>query len=282
MADGFDEAGELKSFQKRVGDLLRPLSALTRLRARDAALAGQLDTRLRALPESSRIAAAMDEIRQRGTTLLRSVRQAREAELRRTETELLNGLRAAGRTPREVDGGWRIGSLEWQFDKSQARVRACFNREIVVAWTAIASRDEFDKLMASAEASLKSADLGGAIRRQLFWAAYQEARKGSKTALVLLKELYKQVRLQLVKLELESGKVDKRLESADFPRWRFLYNLDLYRSEAGSLPAEIRLGFETGSQADHARGLAMVLNGLEPSEPYKTFCYVFSVTGGSR
>ena len=31
------------------------------------------------------------------------------------------------------------------------------------------------------------------------------------------------MRVQLVKLELESGKVDKRLESADFPRWRFLY-----------------------------------------------------------
>ena len=178
MADAFDEPAELKAFQKRVGDLLRPLSALTRLRAREAALAEQLDSRLRALPDSPRVAAATDEIRQRGMVLLRSVRQAREAELRRTETELLNGLRAAGRAAREVDGGWRVGSLEWQFDKSQARVRAFFNREILVAWTSIASRDEFDKLMTSTEARLKNADLGGAVRRQLFWAAYQDARKG--------------------------------------------------------------------------------------------------------
>jgi hypothetical protein len=148
-----------------------------------------------------------------------------------------------------------------------------YNREVVLPWQAIASAADLNRLVADARAKLERYAVPEPLLADLLSSAFDHALAGSRSqakSLVPLPELYREFRIAQVRRTL-SGKPDRKLENADFPRFAFLYNLDRYRVTSGTKPGLVTL--ETGSQSDVQRGLGMVLNGLEATGDYRTYCY---------
>ena len=72
---------------------------------------------------------------------------------------------------------------------------------------------------------------------------------------------------------------DKKLVRTELPKWAFLFNLDCYRRDTSKHDAQQRLSLETGSQHDHQKGLAVIANGLDAREDYRSYCYIFRPAG---
>jgi hypothetical protein len=145
-----------------------------------------------------------------------------------------------------------------------------------VSWSPISSEADLEAVVAAAHAKLKGGELTADTRVKVFWKAYEAltaeraTKHASNPSVVPIGDFYREVRVQLVRNELE-GQPDRKLRYAEFPTWAFVFNFDRYRAESkGS--EEHRLGVQTGSQAERSK--AMTMNGLTPGEDYKDFCYV--------
>jgi hypothetical protein len=263
-------------------DLLRPLAALTKLTPEQAVDAGKLESLLRALPDGATLGAVVDEVKAEGLSLAERTRKDRETNFRRIEADYVNQAKASGHSVRELDTGWRIGLLELHVDRGQGRLRLLYNRELLQDWTAVGSLASFEKSVSIATDRLRKAEIPDDLLRRVFWNAYQESKKRGSSDRVPLRDLYRELRLELVRSELEGGRTERKLTFAEFPKWAFLYNLDRYRHQSASIPQEMRLALETGSQVDHTKGLSMVVGGLDPREPYKTYCYVHALGGRAQ
>ncbi len=147
-------------------------------------------------------------------------------------------------------------------------------------WTAIGRREDLDKLETEALGKLNAAAYPNEMLTAVFWDAYAQERQRRTTEgkaraeQVPILDFYREVRATLVRHELAGQKPDKRLQHVDLPCWRFLYNLDRYRALGPRVPESRKLGLQTGSQQEVARGLGLSVNGLDARQDYKTMCYV--------
>jgi hypothetical protein len=278
QTDLFDEPATLKVLQRDAQTLERQLDGLAKLKPGDADALEKLQKALSSMPTGEKFARAIDELRSRAEVVLSTAKTARAEAFRRHEADFIRDQRAAGTPVRELNTSWRVGPLELSFQRELSRARVLYNKEHVTAWTPIGSREDLEKLVSSAHKRLKSAALPADDLPDLMWETFEHARRtaeraGSGPERVPLVDFFRELRVVLARRELR-GKPDRKLIRTEFPLWAFLYNVDQYRRMLPGVSSDRRLNFETGSQQDHKKGIAMPLNGLDANSEYKPYCYV--------
>lgn len=257
--------------------LLGPLQSVTAVRPGAPDSLAKLEAALARLPGGDAFGQMVDGLRRKAAEAVARARRERIQAFRRIETDFVRGVQAQGESVREQANGWRVGPLEFQVRREQAQCRWLYNREVLAEWSMVTSLNDVERTRAKSLELLRKAALPEASLREAFWEAYRECirlQQGGKAnpSLVPLLDFYRQLRLTLVSRDL-AQRTDKKLSYAEFPKWAFLYNLDLYRTLSSSVPRETRLAFQTGSQQE-TRRLGVVTNGLDPGQDYKVVCYI--------
>lgn len=263
----------LKAAQRDAKRLAGLFDAIAKLKPSSAGFTEKLATAIDALPPADALVAAIGQIRSAAENRVRDARANRESIVRSVEADFVNGLRKNGAAIREVSDGWRIGEMQLELKRTAGQARLLYNREVVIPWQSIGSVSDLDRLVTDARGRLARYAIPDPLLTDLLSSALDCALSNSKSqtkSLVPLPELYKEFRVAQVRRTL-AGKPDRKLEHAEFPRFAFLYNLDRYRLMTG--PRSGVLTLETGSQSDVQRGIGMVLNGLEATADYRTYCY---------
>lgn len=252
--------------------LLKPLSRLSALKATSPSALEDFEKALETTPPYSGAAydAFLDECRR----AVQEERQRRQASFTRSVASFVNHLRGSGTDVREVDG-WRVGPLQLEMRPDRTQVRFLFDREPVVEWRSIASPDDVNDAYEDALTSLSEAELDVAVIAESLVDAYVHlSRRESR---VRIRDAYPELRVGLLRQQLR-GKPERTIKEFALPYWAFLYNLDRYRAAASSIPADQRLAFTTGSQAESAK-FGVTLNGLRTSDDYRTYCFLERMPG---
>src|ERR1035437_8654919 len=275
-----DEAAQIKALQKDARAVVKPLETLLSLKANDAAALDAIDKLIVSIPTGERFAAAVDEIRNRATALVAQARAGRSEQIRKIEADYVRARRAEGAVVKESgEGKWRIGRVELELDRPKARARVSYNHEQIVGWSPIATPPDLDSLLDKAEKLWTAAEIPSDTLCRAFHDAYEHLKRtigrGEGQSLrVPIKQFYPELRVALARQELTNG-ADKKLVRTELPKWAFLLNLDCYRRDTSMHDAQQRLSLETGSQHDHQKGLAVIGNGLDAREHYRSYCYIF-------
>jgi hypothetical protein len=267
------DSPDLKSLQKVLDTVLRPFVALLKVQPSNPKAMEQLAEALRPVPSGAAVAEPIDAAVAALRQYVDEHRSTRESGFRRIEAAFISSVRERVGSVKELESGWRVGFTELTVDRPQGRASVLYNGEIVIPWRPIQSDTDLAKLIDEAEKKLIAAELPHDQLRALMNAAYAEARRTTSSGRVPMPDFFRAFRLALVQDDLKSGKPEKKLRHAEFPRWVFLYNIDRYRERASELASD-RLDFEPGSQADNAKGLGMVVNGLARDGVHKKVCYV--------
>lgn len=265
---GFDPRALLARHQA----LSKPLSRLGALKATSPSALEDFEKALATIPASSGAAydAFIDECR----AVVQAERQHRQRSFTRSVGSFVNRLRSSGTDVREVDG-WRVGPLQLEVNPDRTQVRFLFDREPVTEWRSVASPEDLNDAYEHALSSLRDAELDvAAIAESLVDAYIHLSRRESR---VRIRDAYPELRVGLLRQQLR-GKPDRTIKEFAFPYWAFLYNLDRYRAAASSIPADQRLAFTTGSQAESAK-FGVTLNGLRTSDDYRTYCFLERMPG---
>ncbi len=282
----FDEKAELKVLQKEIARLEKVFSAFTKVKSTDTEALTKLQKALRTLPPGETFSKAVEELRIQIDDFIKQAQQVRRESFGRIEGDYIRTAKEQ-KLVREQARGWRVGPLEFEMEREQSRSRLLYNREVVLPWQSVQSRDDLEKLEIKALSMLEKSKLPDPVLMKVFWNAYQYIREQrvksgiSNSDMVPILDFYREVRAQLVRVQLETKKPDSKLAYMDLPRWAFLYNLDCYRA-IKPLTQEQRLGFQTGSQVEVSKGMGFVANGLDAREEYKTFCYVVAIRSTSH
>jgi len=268
----FDEKEAVKLFTKEAQGAAKGFLELTALRAGSPDIVKRLEEGLRSLPAHEHLGSAISGLRNRGEDLLAKLKKARVADFQVAEVAFVNALRHAGKVCREVEKGWRVDRFQLEVDRSSAKARLLLNRVPLTEWEHVSSPSDLETLLNGGDEKLSAAEVPAALFAEGLSNAFLRLSTTAGTR-VSLRDLYPETRLELLRSELATGRPDRKLRYADFPWWTYLYNLDLYRRTSQSIPADRRIIFETGSQHDGDRGLLLVLNGLDPGEEYRTYCW---------
>lgn len=269
-----DEKAELRALQAEYRKLGKLFDALGQVKPGNPESLDQLEKRLQALPSGELLGRAVEELRRKTQAFLDRVRHYRSEAFRRIETDFIREVRAREQFVRELDSGWRVGPFEIQVRREQSRVRFLYNHEVMIDWSPVGDGVDLDALQAKAVSMLESAALPEEQLTTVFWEAYQQLGRAQErgSELVPILDFYREVRVALVRHELQARRPDARLSHTEFPRWAFLYNVDRYRALRSQLDGG-RVGFETGSQQE-SRTKGMVVNGLDPRSDTRVVCYV--------
>lgn len=276
----FKEKDELLSLQAKFRKLISMFEAFTKVKPNDNDVLDKIEKALKMFPEEDTIGKTINELRKETQTFLDQARRERVRKFKRIEAEFIKNAQNEGKPVTELDNGWRVGMLEIKVKRDQFRVCFLYNHEILIPWSPVGSREDFEKLAKKASELLEKAALPEQILPEVFWNGYSEARlsctegKELSSHAVPILDFYRGIRIALFRYELKGQKPDKKARYAEFPRWAFLYNLDRYRAIAPSIPPEKRLGFQSGSQREVSQGKGVVINGLDAREDYKVVCYV--------
>jgi hypothetical protein len=82
-------------------------------------------------------------------------------------------------------------------------------------------------------------------------------------------KFYLEVRVALLRKALLAKQPDKEL-----PLWVFLYNLDRYCAASTQVPKNKKIGLQSGSQHEVSNKKAIIVNGLDAYQDYKTICHI--------
>lgn len=287
IEEGFDEGKAIKSFQKDVKSIGKYFEAFSKLKTGDAEVLDRLGKALKAIPPAELLGPAVEELRNNGLGLLDKAYQIRAADFKRCETAFIRQARDAGKATREFTQGWRVGSLELQVKREESRASFLYNGEILVKWQPVSTADDLIEMEKKALSMLEKLTLNQELLVRVMWEAYCEAsrrnQKNLNHSLVAISDLYREVRIALIRHSLDGKAPQKKLgEYTDFPKWAFLYNLDLLRALGSSVPTERRLTLETGSMKEVSKGKGFVVNGLQARNEYKVMVYASATSGVSH
>ncbi len=282
----FDEVKAIKDFQKDIKIVMKFFEVFTKLKPGDAEIIDQLGKALKALPQAEIIGQATEELRVKGTKILEIASKQRADGFKRCETAFIRNARETGKSVREFTQGWRVGPLELQVKREEARASFLYNGEMLLKWESISTAEDLATMEKNALSMLEQAALPGTILVEAFWEAYISAVKRNHTgvnpSLVQLLELYREFRISLIRKYMEGKAPNKKIDRyVDFPKWAFLYNLDLLRALGSNIPPERRLILQTGSMNEVSKGKGFVLNGLDAINEYKVMVYVLAPSGVS-
>jgi len=283
--ENFNEVQAIKDLQKEAKIIIKAFDAFIKVKASEPDALDKLNKALESMPDGKDTTALMGEFQLTAQSILNAVRQNRVKNFKRMETGYIQKVKESGKLLREFSNGWRIGPLEMQVDREQARISFWYNYENLIKWKPIANIEDIEKMEKKAVDMLEKATIPRGIIIQAFWAAYQEAmnRNMHKTnsTLVSITDLYIELRIVLVRQKIAGKTPHRKIDRyAEFPKWAFLYNLDLYRSLLTQIEPEKKLALQTGSMNEVSKGNGYVINGLEAQNEYKVMCYVRPVLEG--
>lgn len=268
---------QLKTVKRDARALLRPLEALSKLRASSASFVDDLTKALKKLPVPDAFADAVEELRGHAGDLLEAERRLRTEQFGRVEAAYIARVREEGKKLREFSSSWRIGPIELELNREQSKARVLYNKEEVIGWKPVAAAEDLEDLEAKARAQLEKQALSEDELVGVVAAAFRRGRAERRSApnpdLVPIHDLLREIRLELARRELSGSKPGRRLKTADFPMWALLYNLDCYRTISGRSGDGGLVGFQTGSMQEQQKGLGALLNGLDAVQDYRVFCY---------
>ena len=275
---------ESKEFDPReltnsLATVLRPLTRATDVRRGPTSLE-ELDAIMKTLPAG--IAASIEAARKAIEVGVATEKERRAASYGAVLASFIAASRDLGRTVREAEG-WRVDELELRTRPSEARVGFFYNRLQIGTWQGVGSIEDLERAYRSALEKLGQHDIAQDVLAEAVWDAYccLDVRSRKSTASVQIRDLHRELRAALVRYELRA-KPDKPIKGSELPGWAFLHNLDRYREFGASIPADKRVTFQTGSQADTQR-IGVTLNGLRADEEYRTYCYLqANLRGGDR
>lgn len=270
-------SNELKDLLKALEQTLAPFSRIASVLPGQAGAVQEVEQLLQKAPDPERLTRGLEEALRSLAAYCAKDREGREERFRLAETAYVKSMRELSKVT-ELGESWRIGKLELAADRAASKVRVLYNGEVVVDWQAVSSEQEIRQSMLKADQLLRSAAAALSDDQLIAVAAdaFALATGFGKSARVTMGEFYRSFRLALLRLELKSGKPDKKLQTVELPKWQFLFHVDRYRGASGP----DKLQFEPGSQADTAKGLAMTVNGLSEDGHLKKVCYV--VRGGTH
>lgn len=282
--DKFDEVQAIKDLKKEAKTIIRTFNTFIKVKVSEVEVLGKLNRALDSMPTAADMAAVTEEFQVRAQSVLAVARQDRIDNFRRLETGYIQRVKDSGKLLREVNSGWRIGPLEMQVEREFGRVSFWYNHEQLIKGKSIATVEDIEKIEEKSLNMLKKAAIPEEMLAQVFWEAYLEARKKNvrkrKAERVSLTDFYRELRIVLVRQKIAGRSLHRKIvQFADFPKWTFLYNLDLYRLLAQEIEIEKRLALETGSMTEVNKGNGYVINGLEAHNEYKVMCYACSVSG---
>ncbi|MHB8644265.1 MAG: hypothetical protein ACYDAR_00590 [Thermomicrobiales bacterium] len=268
---------------KRLG---APLTDIGMVRPAAADAAERIEAALRRVPSADALGATVDRLRVELREALERQQRIYTEEFRRHEAAFIHAVQEAGSPLREQNDGWRIGAVELEFRRGAARARALFNHEEIVRWGRVTDVSDLEQLEKKARTVLERAALPDELLIAVVWDAYTRSRTARITArrpsadVVPVLDFYRELRIALARYDLDKRPAAK-LAHSDMPKWSFLYNLDRYRALGATVPADQRLGFQTGSQAESTRGRCVTLNGLDATQDYKEFCHLLPPRGAA-
>lgn len=273
------DTSEFKDIQKEFRSLAKILARFGELKGQKADFTDELEKALSKIPDGATLGRAVEELKARAERVLSGVRSERRAAFGATVTAFLKGARERGVGTRDLGNSWRIGPLMLELQPEQGRGRVLYNHDVVVPWSRVGAPEDLEALERQGMEKLERAALAPEDLPDIVAAAFRRAEGETATGgsrqsgLVPVMSLLKELRLELARRELASGSPGKKLRTADFPLWALLYNLDRYRTLGESTSGHQRVAFQTGSQAEVAKGHGVTLNGLTAEQEYKVFCY---------
>jgi len=256
-------------------NLIAPFESLTKIKLGVHDSSTKLEKALKGIGNSAMFAAAIDDLKSKLDRALDDARTISEREFDRTISGFINDIRKSGNIVREIANGWRVEELQLEIRNHQCRF--LYNRELWInKWEAPQKIADLKRLFSEAKASMKRLRLPESKLPEAFWDTYETCQRSAsgrpERNEVLLKDFYKEFRITLARQDLDRN-VDRKFSYPEFPKWAFLYNLDLYISISSTLPFEKRLTLQTGSQ-EETRKFGYVTLGLNPADDYRQHVYI--------
>lgn len=283
--DDYNETQLFKDLQKEAKSLAKWFDKISKIKYSDQQFLVKLDKALQTLPEDTEFLQLYGDFKRNIQSFIVSAHTYRANNIKRLAAAYIRSAQQAGIQLREFTRGWRLGPLELQVDLEQAQISFWYNHENLIKWQSVGTVEDIQKAEQTALTMLEKAALPAEVLIQVFWEAYLEARRRNSrsldASLVSLNEFYREVRITLIRNRLNPKKPNMKIDRyVEFPKYAFLYNIDLYRQMSSQIPAEIRLAWQTGSMNEVNKGNGMIVNGLDAINEYKVMCYVRQAAEG--
>lgn len=270
-------AEDYKFLGKQWRALSRPFTQLGKARLDTLDGLDEIEKQLKKMGSGELVSNEIVKLLQATARAVHEEKKRRAESFNRSVTTFILELKREGEECKEIDSSWRIGPLELVIDRKQPLIKFRYNAIDVSSLEPVLDHEDLRKKWGQALQTLKGTRIEEKLLVDSLWNAYQAIqekykKKNLARRNVPLGELYPEMRVELVRLELKEGKAGKKIKHGVLPEWAFCYNLDLYRALPTSTKLEKVLSFETGGQREQSK--AMTLNGLDPTQPYKSFNYV--------
>ncbi len=261
--------GHLKALKQLIG----PLEKATKLKETDPGYVSELVSLSRKFPKGDQL----DDLTGKIGKELVAESSRRQGDFQRAIATFINSKKKVGASVRESGEGWRVDSLTLAIDVDRVQVKALYNKEILLDARIIQSESDIDAYVKEASEKLRDAILDdgqvlfeAAIKR---CAAFRGAQRIENPSRVPLMEVYTEVAAEIVRRSYANKRTQTKPLVFDFPLWSFLYNLDVLLASSRDYASQ-RFELDTGSQAEHAKKMAVVLYGLDANTDQKQYCYI--------
>lgn len=282
-SSGQDFRQDIKRLQKEMSIVIKPLEDITKIKSKDSKFLTDLNKATQDIPPVEYLLERLEQVRAEMHELVRKQLEDMVKSFKHIETQYIKNVMNNGRKIRESALGWRIERLEMQAKPEKSQVRYLYNEEVVVDWQPISNVEDIIQLEHQATSNLDKWAIPAESKPALFFEAYRSAQlmqENTHRDLINISDFYRELRLALIRrTDLKVKPQAKVSKYNEFPRYAFLYNLDLYRKMSSDIPENIRLGFQTGSMKEVNAGKGFVVNGLDPEQDYKLMCYVITAKG---
>lgn len=281
-----DEKSQLKTIQDRIRDLIKPLRQAADKKWVKSPTIEELAKLQTAIPKGASLGEAVDAVSESLRALITEIRKARAEGFGRLISEYIRQVKAQGANPMESGSSrWRIGEIELELRPEVSLARTVYNQSPMFpasGWAVITATEDLIKLRGKALEMLKEAEaqIPDDLVKSLFAECYQtvlakrRAAMEPRAELVPILDLHRSFRIALFTRELDGQKPDRVFVSGTMLRWVFLHVLDRYHRMSTQIEQKDRLIFQTGSQAEVAKGMGYILGGLNPQQKYWVYCHV--------
>jgi len=275
------QTSELEVVIKELKDALKVFNKIIEVKPNDKDVLEKLEKFIVSASNLSSVFETLNDIIVRAKDIIAEEREKMSYNFKLIESELIMELKEKGVPLRECSDGWRIKSIQLKTKPQSSAVSISYNNQTIIDWTRINSKEDIQSLIGQAEKLLSQYLMPKDELIDIFWDAYKFAKFKSGKDVVNIFDFYTEVRLIQLRRYLEKNKPDAKITKyTEFPKWAFLYNLDIYRSIWDEIPKDKRLALQTGSMQEIMQGKGMYVNGLNPDDDYKIMCYVYEAKEG--
>lgn len=275
------QTSELEIIIKELKETLKIFNKATEIKPNDKDVLEKLEKFLDGISNLNSIFETLNDIIVKAKDIIVKEKEKMSYNFKLIESELIMELKEKGIPLRECSDGWRIKSIQLKTKPQSSAVSISYNNQTIIEWTRINSKEDIQSLIEEAEKLLSQFLMPKDELIDIFWDAYKYARFKSGKDVVSIFDFYTEVRIVQLRRYLEKNKPDAKITKyTEFPKWAFLYNLDIYRNMWDEIPKNKRLALQTGSMQEIMQGKGMYVNGLNPDDDYKIMCYVYEAKEG--